>query len=123
MGIIRPPWISREWFVQCPFNYCDYFGNKLLLSTVCKICADELKRKRLYKKAGKDPNDLENVFKEVAENLAKVRKMLEADAKRLGIDLNNLPDDYDEGPEPENYPIYRLISKYGDKVEKINKNV
>jgi len=53
MGIIRPPWISREWFAQGPFNYCDHFGNKLLLATVCKICDDELKRDMLYKKAGK----------------------------------------------------------------------
>ena len=121
MGIIRPPWISREWFAQGPFNYCDHFGNKLLLATVCKICDDELKRDMLYKKAGKNPNDWNNVFKDVVESLAKVRKMLEKDAKRLGIDLSNLPDDYDEGPEPESYPIYRLIRKYGDRVEKIIK--
>lgn len=119
MGVIRPPWISKEWFSKCPFNYCDHFGDKQLLATICKICKDDLKRDEFYKKSGKDPYDWKNVFEDLADSLAQVHKMIEKDAKRLGIDLNNLPDEEDEAPPHESYPIFNLVGKYGDQVERI----
>lgn len=121
MGMIRPPWITKDWFSQCPFNYCDHFGNQERLATVCKICKDDVMRKKLYEKAGKDPNNWENVFKDIADSFAQMHMMLEKEAKRLGIDLNNLPDEEDSVPEPETYPIYKLIRSYGDQVEKVIK--
>lgn len=123
MGVVRPPWISKEWFAKCPFNYCDHFGNQEVLATVCKICKEDVERKRFYKKAGKDPNDLKYAFQDVAQNLAKVHKMIEKDAKRLGIDLDNLPEEKDPSPAPETYTIFLIIRDYGDNVEKIIKNL
>lgn len=122
MGVIRPPWVSKSWFDRCPFNYCDHFGNQELLTTVCKICKEELKRKDFHKKAGKDPYDWQYVFKDLGDDLAKVHKMLEKEANRLGIDLNNL-DDVEEAPKPETYPIFNLMRRYGDRVEKIIKSL
>lgn len=106
-----------------PFNYCDHFGNQEVLATICKICRDDVQRKKLYKKAGKDPYDWEYVFQDLADNLVEVHKMIEKDAKRLGIDLNNLPDEEDNAPEPETYPIFNIVRDYGDQVEKIIKNL
>ena len=83
MGVIRPPWISKEWFTKCPFNYCDHFGNQEVLATICKICRDDVLRKKLYKKAGKDPYDWKYVFQDLADNLVRVHKMIEKDAKRV----------------------------------------
>lgn len=123
MGVFRPPWVSKEWFAKCPFNYCDHFGDQEVAATICKICRDDVQRKKLYKKAGKDPYDLKYVFQDLADNLVKVHKMIEKDAKRLGIDLNNIPDEEDTTPEPETYPIFRLIKNYGDHVEKIINNL
>lgn len=123
MGVFRPPWISKEWFTKCPFNYCDHFGDQEVLATVCKICKEDVQRKKFYKKAGKDPNDWKYVFQDLADNLAKVHKMIEEDAKRLGIDLNNIPDEEDSVPEPETYPVFLLIRDYGDCFEKIIKNL
>lgn len=122
MGVFRPPWISKEWFAKYPFNYCDHFGNQEVLATICKICRDDVQRKKLYKKAGKDPYDWNYIFQDLADNLDKVRKMIEKDA-RLGIDLNNLPDEEDPAPEPETYPIFNIVRDYGDQVEKIIKNL
>ena len=121
MGVIRPPWVSKSWFAQCPFNYCDHFGDKKLLATVCKICKEEIRRLELYKKAGKDPYDMKNVLKDVGQNLAKAMIMVSKMAKEMNIDLSNLPDEEDEPPK-ESYPIFNTVKKYADKIEKtINK--
>lgn len=120
MGVIRPPWISKEWFSKCPFNYCDHFGEKEMLAHVCKICAEDIKRIEKYKKQGRDPYDIKNVVKDMAANFKKVRIMIEKDAKRFGIDLNDIPDDYeDEAPEPESYPIFNLVRRYSNRIQKI----
>ncbi|OGH19828.1 MAG: hypothetical protein A3D74_00970 [Candidatus Levybacteria bacterium RIFCSPHIGHO2_02_FULL_37_13] len=123
MGVVRPPWISKSWFEKCPFNYCDHFGNQEVLATICKVCKEDVERNRFYKKAGKNPNDWKYVFQEMVENFAKVHKMIEKDAKRLGIDLTNIPDEKDSAPEPETYPIFLLMQGYGDHAEKIIKNL
>lgn len=124
MGVVRPPWISKEWFAKCPFNYCDHFGNKEVLATLCKICKDELQRKELYKKAGKDPYEWKYVFQDIAADLAQTMRLIHKDAKRLGIDLDNLPDDEEkEPPLNESFPIFNLIRKYGDQIEKTIKNL
>ncbi len=122
MGVIRPPWISKEWFSQCPFNYCDHFGDKELLATVCKICKDEIKRLELYKKSGKDPYDMKNVLKDVGQDLAKAIVMVSKKAEEMGIDLSNLPDEEDE-PVKESYPIFNTVKKYADKIEKTIKQL
>lgn len=106
--------------MQVPFNYCDHFGDKEELALMCKICKDEIKRIEKYKREGKDPYDWNNVFAEVGKNFAMARAILEQDAKRLGIDLDNLLDEPREKPPPPGrYKIYRLVKKYGDRVEKI----
>lgn len=38
MGVVIPPWISENWFQQCPFNYCDHFGDYEELMKVCRLC-------------------------------------------------------------------------------------
>lgn len=123
MGIIKPPWITNEWFGQCPFNYCDHFGNQERLAEVCKICKEELEYKARCLVEGKDPNDLGEAFKVIGENFTRVMEMIQEEAKRMGIDLNNIEDDYEESPPAKNYPIYRLVTKYGNSVERIVNNL
>ncbi|MBI2613995.1 MAG: hypothetical protein HYW62_04465 [Candidatus Levybacteria bacterium] len=117
MGVIRPPWVSKEWFSQCPFNYCDHFGEKKLLAAICKICKDEIKRLKLYKRAGKDPYDMKNVFSDIGKDLAKALAMVTKKAQEMGIDIDNLPDE-PEPPPHESYPIFIAIEKYAKRVEK-----
>lgn len=117
MGAIRPPWISKEWFSQCPFNYCDHFGDKELLATVCKICKEELDRLKEYRKRGEDPYDMKNVFSDVGKDLAKAMAMVAKKAQEMGIDLDNLPDE-PEPPPHESYPIFNTVNKYANRVER-----
>ena|SRR3990167_4363032 len=123
MGVIKPPWVSQKWFRQCPFNYCDHFGNKQRLAEVCRICQDELEYHARCVREGKDPYDMKNVFKEIGDNFAKIMAMIQEEAERMGIDLNNLDDDYEEPPPSKIYPVYRLIAKYGYQVGSIIKNL
>lgn len=117
MGVIRPPWVSKDWFSQCPFNYCDHFGDKVLLATVCKICKEELERLQKYKKRREDPYDMKNVFRDVGKDLAFAMAMVTKKAQEMGIDLENLPDE-PEPPPHDSYPIFGIVQKYGNRVEK-----
>lgn len=118
MGVIKSPWIFDAWFKQCPFNYCDHFGDKKLLATVCKICHDEIIENELLIKEGKDPNDLGVVFEKVGNSLAETLLLVRQDAERMGIDLDNLPEEEEDPYDSREEPIYKLIVKYGDAVEK-----
>lgn len=117
MGVIRPPWISKEWFSQCPFNYCDHFGDKNILATVCKICKEELKRLEEYRKRGEDTYDMKNVLGDIGKDLALSMAMVTKKAQEMGIDLDNLPDE-PEPPRHDSYPIFKTVSKYVGRIEK-----
>ena len=92
MGVIKPPWVSKKWFNKTPFNYCDHFGDEEKLTTVCKICKEEIERLEKYKKEGRDPYDLENVLEDVGKDLALVMAMLSKKAIR---ELSVIPIDSD----------------------------
>lgn len=122
MGLIKPPWISQEWFRKCPFNYCDHFGEKKLLATVCIICKEDVERIEKYQKEGKDPYDSKNVLDDVGKDLAEALALVSIQAEEMGIDLDNLPEEeeiYDCCKER----IYKIAVKYGDKVELVMKNL
>lgn len=123
MGIVKPPWISQYWFRQCPFNYCDHFGNKRRLSEVCLICKDELERLARYKKEGKDPNDMKNVFKDLEETMTKTLVMVTEEAKHMGVDLDKIEDDYEESEDYHKNPLFKLVLRYGFKVEAVINNL
>ncbi|MDO8570468.1 MAG: hypothetical protein Q7R97_02685 [Candidatus Daviesbacteria bacterium] len=125
MGIVKPPWISNEFFRSCPFNYCDHFGDKEKLAVVCIICKEDVERIEKCKKEGKDPYALENVFADVAQNLAKTMVMISQQAKEMDIDLTNLPDDEEIKNERfyENDPIFLLIKKYSNQIKKTITNL
>ena len=120
MGIIKPPWISDEWFKQCPFNYCDHFGDKEKLSLVCRICREEEAHIQRCKEQGIDPYDPRVVLKVVDQNFKKAMRLIENDAKRLGIDLTDMPEE-PERKEKDimSLKIYKLAEKYGNHVHQI----
>lgn len=122
MGVIRPPWVDKDWFTQCPFNYCDHFGDQFVLANVCRICKVEIKRDEFYRKSGKDPHDMKNVFQEIGDNFAYALYLLEKQAKEMGIDLDNLAD-VEETPEPDQEVIFQIIQHYGQTIEQLMKQL
>lgn len=122
MGVVKLPWVPEHVFTKLAFNYCDHFGDKKILVRFCKVCREEEERKEKYKRAGKDPYDLRNVFADIRRDMEKTVIMLHKKAKEWGVNLNTLDDDGDEEIEPQDFPIYRLVEKYGFLVgENINK--
>lgn len=114
MGIVHPPWIDEDIFQQYTFNYCDHFGDKEELALMCKICRDEVKMHQKHKNGGRDPYDLENVFFEISKSFQMAHEMLKKDAKRFGIDIDNLEDIPDEEEIDEStFEIYRIAEIYG----------
>jgi hypothetical protein len=93
MGIVQPPWISKKWFMECPFNYCDHFGDQEELALMCKVCKEEIERVEKCRKEGVDPYSWESTFKEVGENLALAIAMLYQQAKEMGIDLSKIDEE------------------------------
>lgn len=124
MGIIKPPWITEEWFQRCPFNYCDHFGDKKELSLMCKICKDEIVRIGKYKNLGQNLHDLKSVFKDVGHDLDFAMEMIKRDAEKMGIDLSKISEkEYEEAPNPNRYKIYRLVRMYGDEISHLIKTL
>lgn len=123
MGVIKPPWVSKKWFNRTPFNYCDHFGDKEKLAIKCRICKDEIERIERYRKEGKDPYDMKNVFEDIGKDLALSLAMVAKKAEEMGIDLDNLPDEEDDGPPHESCPIFNTVGKYGEKIEKTIKEL
>lgn len=117
MGVIKPPWISENWFTRYTFNYCDHFGNKRILVRLCKICAQEIDRIGSYRKKGQDPYDINNVLGDVANVFADVMISLRKQAKRFGIDVDNLPDVEEEEIRHEDFLVYQVVYGYGKLVE------
>lgn len=90
-----------------------------MLQKICRVCNDEVKRLARYKKLGLDPYDIGSVIKEITESFVKMNKSLEKETKKRGIDLSNLPEVVDDDPEPDTYPMFRVVEKYGNHIAKI----
>lgn len=58
------------------------------------------------------------------KSFEKLRKLLEKDIKRLGIDLINLDDsDYEPPAEPETFSLYNLAMTFSKKIERLMKDM
>lgn len=114
MGVIRPPWITVDWFSKCPFNYCDHFGDKKILAVVCKICREDLRRENLYPKEGLNPYAFDFIIKDAAKQLAEIVINVGDYSKKTGIDPS-----YQKRTSKTSY---QLAKEYGDNVEKIIKS-
>lgn len=104
--MIKPPWITKDWFEKCRFNYCDHFGNKELLARVCIICRDEFE----------NPYDPTSVLNDIGKTFSKTRILLEQKIAELNIDLDKI--ELEESFEPRDYPIFFLVEEYSKVVGK-----
>jgi len=77
MGVIKPPW-KDELFDQCPYNYCDHFGDKEILALICVICRDtkdDLKGfKEYYDSLTETTDDFTHVMKIVRSDTSKIKQ-------------------------------------------------
>ncbi|MBU4331620.1 hypothetical protein KKD19_06045 [Patescibacteria group bacterium] len=79
----------------------------------CPFCGRRNRQIKKHLARGEDPDSMKAVFEDVEENFKEVGEMLRKDAKRMGIDLNNLDDaDCQPSPEPDELPLYNQVYKW-----------
>ncbi|MDP3954762.1 MAG: hypothetical protein Q8Q15_00165 [bacterium] len=94
------------------------------MTEICRVFKDQQKSRKRFLKQGRDPDSLESVFECVEENFAKTRKLLERGVKKWGIDLSSLESsDELSPPEPEEFPLYRLVCQYSQQMEDLIKDL
>lgn len=119
MGVIRPPWISKEFFSKCPFNYCDHFGNKEILALICKICVHEVDRKTLLRNKDRDLLEMKYVDHDIAKDLAKTLVLVNEEAEAMGINLSNYTAEVFKNIYlSHNNTLLAKIDRYGQWIEK-----
>lgn len=123
MGVVKPPWITEEWFAKCPFNYCDHFGDIEVLVEFCKICKEGLKFKLEQRDIEEDFYNIKFVSQEEAENAFEKKELRKEKAKKLNTEMIDWYDEYDFKPPAEIHLIFNLAKNYGDYVEKIVENL
>ena len=55
--------------------------------------------------------------------MTKTLAMITEEAKRMGIDLDKIEDNNEEPPDYQRNPIFKLVLRYGLKVEAVIKNL
>lgn len=123
MGVIRPPWITEEWFAKCPFNYCDHFGDKEVLIEFCKICREEFKFKLSNKEFKDYVYPVKYVSHEKEENVFEKKELSEKRVEKLNSELTDWYDEYEFRPSKEVLLLFNLAKTYGDYVEKTINNL
>ena len=98
------------------YNSCDRWCERCTMTSKCLTFAHE----QAMKEEAKDPetNDINNekFWESMRMSFEVTRELIEEDAKRFGIDLNNLQDV--EYKEPEKKPVEILAEKYSTKIFK-----
>lgn len=122
-GAVRPSWIDKEMFYRMPFNFCDRWCERCSLTSPCRVYKDLYKTRKKFIKQSKDPDSLESAFETVGNTFRGINKMLKKDAKKWGIDIDNLKEEeiFEEElsleSELKKYPLYRLVSEYSKKIK------
>lgn len=106
MGVIKPPWIDKDWFDTCPYNYCDHFGDADFLMRVCIICRDTKRE------------TVDEVLLEKSTSLQDRRTDFRLEEGVLPEDKIYILDGNDSFTNAVNTLLYQL-QKYGNAVQKI----
>ena len=117
-GVVKPPWVSKKDFYRTSFNYCDRWCEKCQLTEICRVFQSEQKSREKFIRQGKNPDSLGCGLEIIKENFKKIRKLLEKDALRLGIDLSKIKNSNCQSlPEPQRLPLYKLVNRFSGKLK------
>ncbi|MDA2922951.1 hypothetical protein MYX07_06840, partial [Patescibacteria group bacterium AH-259-L07] len=84
----------------------------------CKICGSIKRDLQKHIERGEDPYSIESALEDVGDTFREALTMIKKDAKRRGIDIDNI-DDIKEPPRPEEFPLYKKAKKWRDTIFKI----
>jgi len=103
-------------YIQGIFNYCDRWCEQCTMVSHCRLYDDGQKRLQKHYERGKDPYDMEIVLKDMEEDMKETMQLLSKAAEEQGIDLDNLPDEDCDSPDPKDCPLYIQAHNYSHLV-------
>jgi len=86
----------------------------------CPLCGKINKQRQKHIEKGEDPDDLRCVFEDVSENFKETFELLEKDAEKMGIDLENV-EDVEEPPRAEEYELYKKVKEWRNDIMEVIK--
>lgn len=111
-GLMQIDAKSPREFVE--YMRCSWYRNACFKET-CPICGPIRAAREKHIRRGEDPDSLDIMMEDAGNSLKDVLQMIKADAKQQGIDIENI-DDIEEPPEPEDFPLYKEVAAWREKV-------
>ena len=107
-------------FISGIYNYCDRWCERCAHTADCRLYYDEQRSRQRHKRKGEDPDDMENVLQEVSRSFKKVARLLARDAKKHGLDLDEIKreaaniDPHPHERRIDEHPLCREAKRYMD---------
>ncbi|MBU4310334.1 hypothetical protein L6386_06915 [bacterium] len=117
MGDLKKKGLGKK-FISGIYNYCDRWCERCSLTSKCFLYAKDQKRLAEHRRKGEDPYDWKIVMKDVAKSFKETKELILKTAKERGIDLENLPEEEYESPDPTGHPLYQRSHNYMDLARK-----
>lgn len=110
-GIRIPSWRKKN-FIPGIYNYCDRWCERCTLFHKCFLYSKDQERLKKHLAKGEDPNDWNIVMQDVKESFQEAIQLIKKSAEAQGIDLDAIPDEKYESPDPTDHPLCKHARKY-----------
>lgn len=104
--------MNKEEFISGIYNYCDRWCERCRFRNKCSLFDKEQRRLAEHESKGEDPYDWNVVLEDIKEEFEETFRLLQEAAEKQGIDLDDLPDEEEEMPDPGNHPMVMAASGY-----------
>jgi len=104
--------MTKKEFIPGIYNYCDRWCERCRFRNKCSLYDKEKQRLAEHESKGEDPYDWDVVLKDIKEEFAETLRLIRTAAEKQGIDLDDLPDEDLEMPDPSNHPMVMAASGY-----------
>jgi len=81
---------KQDDFIVGIFNYCDRWCERCDITGRCRLYHDLARIDRRHKRRGEDPDDIDVALKDVDRNFKGLMRLICRDAKKMGIDLDEI---------------------------------
>jgi hypothetical protein len=103
---------NKEEFIPGIYNYCDRWCERCRFRNKCSLYDKEQKRLAEHESKGEDPYDWDIVLEDIKGEFEETLRLIHEAAEKQGIDLDDLPDEEYETPDPSDHPLVVVASGY-----------
>jgi len=110
-------------FKPGPYNYCDYRCEKCDNQQICRVYKEQEERNVRHYINNKDPNDIKIILSDLKEIFEKTKSLLQEDARKYGVNLDEMPLEDEPEKNPYDFPVYCIANEYYQKSKVLIKDV